>query len=304
MTKQATVGLWMYQNGGGQAIEDVLITRLSDLGISTLRDLNLGSACSKMGQTWCNGTIMEHLDLFFSYNAGEQTPYQVHLYEAISKAIPTINSFDAFRVTEDKYFTSTLLAREGIPTSDFRLIHRDDVAGLKKAVQDWNGQVVYKPVEGWGGAGIFKIEDERSVDVLVPFIQRLDLPHLYLERFVNYDKTDFRVDIVNGEFIGCYGRQAPEDDWKTNITSGGRVILKEPNDRIIELSLSAAKAVGADIAGVDIIYDLDANDYLVLEVNGIPAFATPEQEAMGINFNERKIDAIVKLIDQRIQENS
>lgn len=257
-----------------------------------------------MGQTWCNGTIIEHLDLFFSYNAGEQTPYQVHLYEAISKAIPTINSFDAFRVTEDKYFTSTLLAREGIPTSDFRLIHRDDVAGLKKAVQDWNGQVVYKPVEGWGGAGIFKIEDERSVDVLVPFIQRLDLPHLYLERFVNYDKTDFRVDIVNREFIGCYGRQAPEDDWKTNITSGGRVILKEPNDRIIELSLAAANAVGADIAGVDIIYDLDANDYLVLEVNGIPAFATPEQEAMGINFNERKIDAIVKLIDQRIQENS
>lgn len=304
MTKPATVGLWMYQNGGGQAIEDALINRLSDLGISTLRDLNLGSACSKMGQTWCNGTIMEHLDLFFSYNAGEQTPYQVHLYEAISKAIPTINSFDAFRVTEDKYFTSTLLAREGIPTSDFRLIHRDDVAGLKKAVQDWNGQVVYKPVEGWGGAGIFKIEDERSVDVLVPFIQRLDLPHLYLERFVNYDKTDFRVDIVNGEFIGCYGRQAPEDDWKTNITSGGRVILKEPNDRIIELSLAAANAVGADIAGVDIIYDLDANDYLVLEVNGIPAFATPEQEAMGINFNERKIDAIVKLIDQRIQENS
>jgi ribosomal protein S6--L-glutamate ligase len=294
----------MYQNGGGQAIEDALINRLSDLGISTLRDLNLGSACSKMGQTWCNGTIMEHLDLFFSYNAGEQTPYQVHLYEAISKAIPTINSFDAFRVTEDKYFTSTLLAREGIPTSDFRLIHRDDVAGLKKAVQDWNGQVVYKPVEGWGGAGIFKIEDERSVDVLVPFIQRLDLPHLYLERFVNYDKTDFRVDIVNGEFIGCYGRQAPEDDWKTNITSGGRVILKEPNDRIIELSLAAANAVGADIAGVDIIYDLDANDYLVLEVNGIPAFATPEQEAMGINFNERKIDAIVKLIDQRIQERS
>lgn len=304
MTKQATVGLWMYQNGGGQAIEDALTNRLSDLGISTLRDLNLGSACSKMGQTWCNGTIMEHLDLFFSYNAGEQTPYQVHLYEAISKAIPTINSFDAFRVTEDKYFTSTLLAREGIPTSDFRLIHRDDVAGLKKAVQDWNGQVVYKPVEGWGGAGIFKIEDERSVDVLVPFIQRLDLPHLYLERFVNYDKTDFRVDIVNGEFIGCYGRQAPEDDWKTNITSGGRVILKEPNDRIIELSLAAANAVGADIAGVDIIYDLDANDYLVLEVNGIPAFATPEQEAMGINFNERKIDAIVKLIDQRIQERS
>ena len=302
MKKQATVGLWMYQNGGGDVIEQRLKSDLSALGIETISGLNLAHACSKMGQTTCHGTIMEHLDLFFSYNAGEQTPYQVHLYEALGKAIPTINSFDAFKITEDKFFTSTILARNGLPTSDFRLIHRDDVAGLKKTVKDWNGQVVYKPVEGWGGAGIFKIEDERSVDVLVPFIQRLDLPHLYLERFVNYDKTDFRVDIVNGEFIGCYGRQAPDDDWKTNVTSGGRVILKEPNDRIIELSLAAAKAVGADIAGVDIIYDLDLNDYLVLEVNGIPAFATPDQEAMGIDFNDRKINAIVRLIDQRIQE--
>ena len=109
MKKQTTVGLWMYQNGGGQAMEEALVTHLSDLGITPICNLNLGDARSKMGQTWCNGTIMEHLDLFFSYNAGEQTPYQVHLYEAINKAIPTINSFEAFRVTEDKYLTNTML---------------------------------------------------------------------------------------------------------------------------------------------------------------------------------------------------
>jgi len=37
-----------------------------------------------------------------------------------------------------------------------------------------------------------------------------------------------------------------------------------------------------------------------LEVNGIPAFATPEQEKMGLNFNEKKIDLIVDLIDKKI----
>ena len=45
-----------------------------------------------------------------------------------------------------------------------------------------------------------------------------------------------------------------------------------------------------DIGGVDIIYDLEKEQYVVLEVNGIPAFATPEQEKMGLNFNDKKID--------------
>jgi ribosomal protein S6--L-glutamate ligase len=37
----------------------------------------------------------------------------------------------------------------------------------------------------------------------------------------------------------------------------------------------------------------------VIEVNGIPAFATPEQEKMGLNFNDKKIDLIVDLIDRK-----
>ena len=38
---------------------------------------------------------------------------------------------------------------------------------------------------------------------------------------------------------------------------------------------------------------------MVLEVNGIPAFATPQQEEMGLNFNDKKIEKIVELIDKK-----
>ena len=54
-----------------------------------------------------------------------------------------------------------------------------------------------------------------------------------------------------------------------------------------------------DIAGVDIIFDRKKEEYIVLEVNGIPAFATPEQEKMGLNCNDKKIDLIVDLIDRK-----
>jgi len=36
-------------------------------------------------------------------------------------------------------------------------------------------------------------------------------------------------------------------------------------------------------------------------VNTIPAFATPEQEALGINFNQNKISAMVELVDKTVQ---
>ncbi len=45
---------------------------------------------------------------------------------------------------------------------------------------------------------------------------------------------------------------------------------------------------GTDIAGVDIIYDLEREEYVVLEVNGIPAFATPEQERLGLDFQIKR----------------
>ena len=75
--------------------------------------------------------------------------------------------------------------------------------------------------------------------------------------------------------------------------------MREPNEDVIKLALDATKITGLDIAGVDIIYDKDKDKYVVLEVNGIPAFATPEQEKLGLDFNDKKIELIVDLIDRK-----
>jgi len=123
-----------------------------------------------------------------------------------------------------------------------------------------------------------------------------------VEKFINYDNTDFRVDIVDGEFVSCYGRKASGTDWRTNVTSGGTVFMRDANDEIINIAKKACKATGVDIGGVDIIYDREKEEYIVLEVNGISAFATPEQEKAGLNFNDKKIDLIVNLIDKKTKK--
>ncbi|BDY13103.1 ATP-grasp domain-containing protein [Hydrogenimonas cancrithermarum] len=295
------IGIWMYQNGGGDLIEKKIVDRLKERGIEAVTGLNLRQAYVENGTTICNGTKMEELDLFFSYNAGEQTQYQMFLYEALDRVVPCINNFRSFALTEDKFQTAHLLRNNGVPTADFRLCHRDDSARLRQFMREWK-QMVYKPTDGWGGVGLTKIDSQETLDMLMPFLNQMDLRFFYVEKFIDYDNTDYRVDIVDGEYIGCYGRKAGGSDWRTNVTSGGSVFLREPEDAVVELALKAAKVTGLEIAGVDIIYDRSKEEYIVLEVNGIPAFAIPEQEKIGLDFNDKKIDKIVDLIDRKTKK--
>jgi len=295
------IGMWLYKNGGGEKIAKKIIKKLQERDIETVNDLRLHDCVSQNGHILYGDLKVDKLDLFFTYNAGEQTQYQTYLYQALNRLMPMINSYEAFALSEDKFHTSFVLNNKGVRTADYKLCHRDDTQALKKIIKKWD-KMVYKPTDGWGGVGLTKIENEASLDMLMPFLNQMDLRYFYVEKFIKYDNTDFRVDIVDGEFVSCYGRKASKDDWRTNVTSGGSVFTREANDEIISIAKKATKACGLDISGVDMIYDLEKEEYVVLEVNGIPAFATPEQEKMGLDFNKKKIDLIVDMIDRKTKK--
>ncbi len=301
MMKKRTIGMWLYQNSGGDKIQEKMIKQLKKRDIEVLPNINLRDAIAKNSHIIHNKIKVDTLDLFFSYNAGEQTQYQMYLYKALNRIMPMINDFDAFELTEDKFHTSFILRNHGVKTADYKLCHRDDTYHLRSDMKKWD-KMVYKPTDGWGGVGLTKIENEAALDMLLPFLNHMDLRYFYVEKFIDYDNTDYRIDIVDGQFVGCYGRKAGKNDWRTNVTSGGSVFLREPNDEVVNLALKATKVTGLDIAGVDIIYDRKKEEYVVLEVNGIPAFATPEQEKIGIDFNNKKIELIVDLIDRKTQK--
>ena len=297
----AHVGIWMYQNGGGNIIQKKICDRLQEEGHIVSTGLNLRKAVAENGKLLLDGLNMYELDCFFSYNAGEQTKYQVYLYEILDKHVPCINNFQAFSISEDKFKTNDLLRKAGITTAEYFLCHREDVETIRNKVLEW-GKAVFKTVDGWGGIGMALVDSKDKLDMILPFLNQTDLRFFYIEKFIDYDGSDYRVDLVDGEFIACYGRKAREGDWRTNVTSGGSVIMRECEDEVIELAKKAACAIDIEIAGVDIIYDREHEEYVVLEVNGIPAFATPEQERMGLDFNDKKIEKIVQLIDKKIKE--
>ncbi len=103
------IGIWMYQNGGGDVIEQKLVKKLYDRGIDSITGLNLRDAIAKNDGIYIDNLKLNDLDLFFSYNAGEQTVYQVYLYEALNKSIPMINNYNSFAISEDKFKTNFIL---------------------------------------------------------------------------------------------------------------------------------------------------------------------------------------------------
>ncbi|NPA03511.1 MAG: ATP-grasp domain-containing protein [Epsilonproteobacteria bacterium] len=298
----AHIGIWMYQNGGGDRIEKKMVAQLQERGHIVSTGLNLRYAVAENGKLILDGLNLYELDCFFSYNAGEQTKYQVYLYETLNEHTECINNFRAFRISEDKFKTNDLLRQHNIRTPDYFLCHREDVETIRNKVLEW-GKAVFKTVDGWGGIGMALVDSKDKLDMILPFLNHTGLRFFYIEKFIDYDGSDFRVDLVDGEFIACYGRKAKKGDWRTNVTSGGSVILREDcGEEVIELAKKAAQAIGIEIAGVDIIYDREKEEYVVLEVNGIPAFATPEQEKLGLNFNDKKIEKIVELIEKRVKK--
>jgi len=297
------VGLWLYQNSGGDKIQNKIVQKLKEREINAVTGVDLGKAivsngnicCDTIGNCTCN--LNKNIDLLFSYNASESSPYQNYLYQALSKVMPLINNYESHVLTEDKFQTSFLLRNSGIQTADYELCYKDDIKHIASTVQKWP-QMVCKPTSGYGGVGLTKIDSKASMETINLVLNQINMKNIYIEKYIDYDNTDYRIDIVDGEFVACYGRRAESGGWKTNIGSGGSVFLREPNDEVVQLALDATKTTGLEIAGVDIIYDREKECYTVLEINGIPAFATPEQEKLGLNFNEKKIDLIVNMIDR------
>ena len=67
-------------------------------------------------------------------------------------------------------------------------------------------------------------------------------------------------------------RFAPANEWRTNVSLGGRAEPVRLEPEAERLALAAARAIGAELAGVDLVEDLDQERLVVLEVNAVPGW--------------------------------
>lgn len=180
--------------------------------------------------------------------------------------IPVLNSARAIERCVDKSMTSFLLARAGLPTPQTWAMESREAAA--EIIQRDRAPLVLKPLFGSQGRGLRLI---RNVEDL-PAAHEVSGVY-YLQRFiaVEHDRFhDFRVLVSRGRVVAAMMRHSSH--WVTNVKRGGKPVAAVADGIMRDLAIAAAGAVGADFAGVDIIYDRDARP-TILEVNSMPAWS-------------------------------
>jgi ribosomal protein S6--L-glutamate ligase len=198
----------------------------------------------------------------------EQVVFRMDALARLEAAgVAVLNSPKAIECAVDKYLTTARLAAAGLTVP--ATIVCENAQAAQEAFERLGGDVVVKPVFGSEGRGILRVSDPDLALRTFRTLERIDAV-LYLQRFVEHDGTDIRVLILDGHILGAVRRRS-EDDFRTNVSRNGRAEPYSPNEEEQQSALKSAAIVGAQFAGVDLLYDRAGTCY-VIEVNAVPGW--------------------------------
>lgn len=228
-----------------------------------------GVAIAGFGDALPDGVFVRTL----SGGSFEAVTLRLGLLHALRElGVPVWNDARAIERCVDKSTTSFLMARAGIATpATFAVQSRDAAAAILHAEA---GPLVLKPLFGSQGRGLRLVHGPG------------DLPEpgavsgvYYLQRYVAVESDgfrDFRLLVSRERVVAAMVRHA--QTWITNVKRGGRPVIAVAEPEAKDLAVRAAAAVGADFAGVDLLYGADGRP-TVLEVNSMPAWSGLQQVA-------------------------
>jgi tetrahydromethanopterin:alpha-L-glutamate ligase len=191
------------------------------------------------------------------------------LHRLTAASVPVVNPPRAIEAAVDKYLTLSLLSQAGLPVPA-TWAGQSAVAALA-AFEELGGDVIVKPLFGSEGRGLIRVGDRELAWRTFHALERIGAV-LYLQRVVRHQGFDLRVFVVDGVILGAMRRHAPAGEWRTNVSLGGRAEPCRLSAEEERLAIGAARAVGAVVAGVDLIPDLDRGRPIVLEINAVPGW--------------------------------
>ena len=209
-----------------------------------------------------------------------------------ARGTPVVNSPRGLEIAIDKYLSLARMATAGLPVP--RTLVAQHPAAIHEAWRSLGCDCVAKPLFGSRGRGLIRITDQESLAPLIDAATAAESAGAvaYLQEFVPHDGWDVRILLVGNESFAIR-RFAAGDDWRTNVSLGGRPEAFSPPADWVDLARAASQAVETEIAGVDLLPARDGR-VLVLEVNAVPGWRGLEA-ATGTPV----ADAVVRHLENR-----
>ena len=184
------------------------------------------------------------------------------------------NSARAVEICDNKILTALTLngkvktPKTIIAPKTFERVNYNDKNFLKKSTEILGFPLIIKEAYGSFGHQVYLannyVEAEKIVD-------GLGYKDFLMQEFISssYGK-DVRVNVVGGKVVSSMLRYN-DNDFRSNISSGGKMKQITLTPAQEELAVKACKIIGLDFAGVDILFG--ENDTPILcEVNSNPHF--------------------------------
>jgi len=193
-----------------------------------------------------------------------------------------VNTLESVLACENKYVTSKILMDSGIPVPKMAIVEGED--SIEPAVESIGGKypVILKMLSGSHGIGVSIIDSLASLKSVLQTLWKVDptIETLIQEKIES--EYDLRIHVLTKRFnsptpsdtdsvlLGYMRRNKVEKDFRTNYSLGGTVEKTEVTPEQEKIAIAAAKAVGCNWCGVDLIVDKKTGKNYVLEVNSSP----------------------------------
>ncbi len=205
----------------------------------------------------------------------EQVTRRLGVLHALRESgVPVYNDARAIERSVDKAMTSLLLHAAGIPTPPTWCTESEaEARRIVMREADAGHALVLKPLFGSQGKGLQLVGRVGGALRPLPPLARGFARVAYLQRFVPPVADpgfDWRVLVIGGR--ACAAMQRVSRHWIHNVAQGARCVAATLEPALARLAEDAARTLGMDYAGVDIVPATGAQPLLVLEVNGVAAW--------------------------------
>lgn len=194
--------------------------------------------------------------------------------------------------SRDKLRSLQILSRAkvGLPKTVFTNYSKD----VEEVIKQVNGApLIIKLLEGTQGLGVVLAETKNAAKSVIEAFNGLQARVMVQEYIEEAKGMDIRAFVVDGHVIGAMKRQAKEGEFRSNLHRGGTAEVVALSDEEEIAAIKAVKALGLDVAGVDMLQS--KRGPLILEVNPSPGLEGIEK-ATGKNI----AGSIIKYIEKNI----
>jgi ribosomal protein S6--L-glutamate ligase len=191
------------------------------------------------------------------------------LGEPLMRIIQDCNAYcplnlEAFQITNHKFYTTQRLSNARIPSVKSTLFISPKRADF--AAHETGYPFVMKLISGFAGKGVVLINNKEQMDSILEAIHLFE-EFISTQQFVKGKKSDVRCYVI-GHYVIAVKRECKKGEWRANVSRGGKAVLINPNQEMLDTAKSAAKELGMGICSVDLMRH--KKRWAVIEVNFMP----------------------------------